>query len=143
MTENPYTLVDRYGRTLAADAYPKADDLPNMPGFRRKWVLRLRGKVPEGETLENEVRSFELSARQEVAKALGIQGDLPYPLPAISGTRLDGHHVVLEIDCPSTAAGMDDAAAIATSVILRAVDQQWELEDLQGIPKRYWFIVPH
>jgi hypothetical protein len=141
MNDIPYAQVERYGRNLAAEAYPKADDLPGSLGFRRKWVLRLRASLPSDEELLDAIRSFEYSARREVSNAMGIQGELMNPLPAVSATQLDSHHLVLEIDCPNAAAGMGDAAAIATSVMLRAADQRWQLEDLQGIPKRYWFIV--
>jgi hypothetical protein len=126
---------------LAVEAYPKAEDLPGVLGFRRKWVLRLNANLPAGETLEDAVISLGLAARREISKALGGQGDFEHPLPAVSAVRLGDHHLILQIDCPSAAAEMGDAAAIATWVILRGADERWQLEDLQGIPKRYWFIL--
>jgi hypothetical protein len=106
-------------------------------------VLRLSTSLPAPEVLETAVKSFVGSARREIVTALGELGDVEQSAPSASALRLDDHHLVLEIDCPSPAAeaNVGDAVTIATVSILRAADQQWQLEDLQGIPKRYWFIL--
>jgi hypothetical protein len=101
----------------------------------------LGAKLPTADALENAVKLFELSARREIVNALGLPDNAGQPLLLVSAVRLDDVHLVLEINCSTPAAGMGDAAAIATSVILRAADEQWQLEDLQGIPKRYWFLL--
>jgi hypothetical protein len=142
MSDNPAVSAEQYARNLAAASYPALEDVPGIPNaFRRRWVLRLSTSLPAPEVLETAVKSFEASSRRDIAKALGKPGDLEQPVPSASAVRLDDHHLVLEIDCPSPEAMMGDAAAIATGSILRAADQQWQLEDLEGIPKRYWFIL--
>src|SRR5690348_15032572 len=107
--------VGRYARDLAAAAYPRVEQLPGLSGFRRKWILRTKADLPVGQTLQEVTASFVLSARQEIAKAAAQGPALDYPLPAASAIRLDAHHVVLEIDCP-TVPDMGDAPLITTSV---------------------------
>lgn len=58
MSNNRDGPIDRYARDLAAKAYPKADDLTGVPGFRRKWVLRLSANLPADEALEDAVGSL-------------------------------------------------------------------------------------
>ncbi len=140
MSDTPVAPTEEYVRNLAAASYPMPEDVPGIPNaFRRRWVLRLSTSLPELEVLENAIKSFEARARRDIAEALGQPGDLEQPVPSASVVRLDDHHLVVEIDCPNPSAKMGDAAAIATWSILRAADLQWQLEDLEGIPKRYWF----
>jgi hypothetical protein len=144
MSDDPAASVEQYARNLAAASYPKPEDVPGLPNaFRRRWVLRLSTRLPPPEVLETAVKSFEASARWEIATAQSELGDLEQSAASASAVRLDDHHLILEIDCPSPAAkaNVGDAATIVTLSILRAADQQWQLEDLQGIPKRYWFIL--
>jgi hypothetical protein len=144
MSDDPAASADQYARNLAAASYPKPEDVPGIPNaFRRRWVLRLSTSLPAPEVLQAAVKSFEASARREIANALGKPGHVEQPVPSASAVRLDDHHLVIEIDCPSPTAkkNIGDAAAIATSSILRAADQQWRLEDVQGIPKSYWFVL--
>jgi hypothetical protein len=139
MSEEGDTLADGFGRNFAAASYPRVEEVPGVPAaFRRKWVLRVSGDVPSGDALKIEASSLELNARREIIRVLGLADDTELRLPSISAFRLSDHHLVLEIDCPDASAGMGDAAAIATWVILRGADERWRLEDLEGIPKRYW-----
>jgi hypothetical protein len=119
MSGNSAMSAEEYARQLAALSYPKVEAVPGIPNaFRRRWVLRLGTILPAPEVLENTIKSFEASARRDIAKALCQPGDLEQPVPSASAIRLDDLHLVLEIDCPSPEAGMGDAAAIATGGIL-------------------------
>ena len=138
MNDNREPSVDIYARKLTGDAYPRAEEFPDVPAFLRKWILRLGTSLPSDHALETAIRSFELSARRDIARAAGVSIELVQPLTSVTGVRLDEHHLVLEIVCPSSAAKLGDAAAIATWNTLRAADTQWQMEDLQGIPKTYW-----
>lgn len=140
MSEKGNTPANEFGRNLAAASYPRVEEVPGTPqAFRRKWVLRLRVSVPFDDALNAAARSFELNARREIAEALGLTDDVELQLPAVSAIRLSDHHAVFEIDCPHVSVGMGDAAEIATLSILRGADERWCLEDLQEIPKHYWF----
>lgn len=138
MTENLDSRAMQYARNLTAEAYPRASDLPGIPVLRRKWVLRVKADLPHGAGVETAAWSFESSARQTVGSTLGITGKVERPLFAVAGVRLDDHHLVLEVDCPSSEAELGDVAAIVTSVTLRAADRLWQIEDIQGIPKEHW-----
>lgn len=130
---------DYFGK-LAAASYPRVEDVPGNRLFKRRWILRTSTKLPAGQALENELKRFELTARREVANAVGSSLESAgQTLPSVSAVRMSDFHLVLEINCPNPAAGMGDTAAIATCGILRAADERWQLEDLQGIPKRCWF----
>ena len=142
MSNSPDVSVEEYGRNLAASAYPVASSVPEMAAaFRRKWVLRVGSNLPARDVLEHTVKSFELSARRAIVEALELRGDAELAFPVVSVIRLDDHHLVLEIDYPIPEAQKGDEAAIATVGILKAADTQWEVLDIQGIPRRYWFIL--
>jgi hypothetical protein len=137
VSDNHDTALERYVRELSAASYPRADHLSGVLGFRRKWVLRVSAKLPMADALDDAVKSFVLSARQEIANALGAESYLEDPLPRASAIRIDDHHLVIEIDCPTGRATAGDSPAIVTAVMLTAADRHWQLEDLQGIPRRY------
>lgn len=142
MSNNQDVLAEQYARNLAAASYPKASDVPGMPAaFRRRWVLRLGSNLPARDILEDMVKSIERSVRRAIVEAVELASDVDLTLPSVSAVRLDDRYLVLEIDCPIPEAQKGDETAIATVGILRAVDARWQVLDVQGIPRRYWFIM--
>ena len=135
MSNNQDVPAEQYARNLAAASCPKASDVPGMP------VLRVTSTLPARDILEDTAKSFELSVRRVIAEALELPVDVELTLPVVSAIRLDDHYLVLEIDCPIPEAQKGDETAIATVGILRAVDARWQVLDVQGIPRRYWFIM--
>ena len=87
MIDDRDELSEPYARNLAADVYPPACELPGMPVFRRKWVLRVSAHLPEGNTIEAAARSFELSARQEISNVLGVPSKVERPLLSVCAIR--------------------------------------------------------
>jgi len=131
--------ADKLDDGLVADAYPVARDLPGTEFFRRRWILRTGSDIPVGSALERAVKSFELEARDAIAVARGPIDSAGSSLAAVGAIRIDDHHLALVIDCPTPAASQGDEAAIATFTVLRAAGQLWQVEDIQGLPTRYWF----
>jgi hypothetical protein len=130
---------DDYARSLTGYAYPMMEDVPhNVRSFRRRWTLRVAKKLPDVSFLNGWSTHVEATMHQEVERTYAEvlhQVDLP----VVSAVRIDDHHLVLEIECPKPGIAVGDVAAIGTWVALRAVDKEWTVEDLEGIPRRYWF----
>ena len=133
---------EQYIRNLAAASYPVASDIPGLPtAFRRKWVLRVERTLPVRDALGYAAKAFEKAARQLILDALGLPKEDELALPLVEAIRLGDHHLALEIDCPVAQEQKGNEAAIATMAILGAADDQWQILDIQGIPRRFWFVI--
>lgn len=138
MSNAPDLDLDAYVRSLVGHAYPAPEDVPSEAGlFRRRWMVRVSQKLGEGSALQAATEGFERRARAEIRRSYGDVAAEAQPRAGVA--RIDDHHVVLEIDCPKPPIAVGDVAAIVTWVVLRAADREWGIEDLQGIPRRYWF----
>jgi hypothetical protein len=132
---------EKYGRHLAAASYPRVEAIPDLPlAFLRKWALRFSRELPSEDAVAAAIGELEAMARQEVAKASGLDNIEP-SLIALVAIPLSNRHLALEIRCPNSDARMGDAAAIVTFSALQGVDRLWSLADVQGIPKSYWWFV--
>jgi len=125
---------------LTGYAYPVPEPSDDAPGrFRRKWVLRLRDAADEEPVFARVINELREGACKSISEAYGEPGSRPENMPSVHGVRVDANHIVVEIDCPRADVAVGDMAAIATWSVLRGVDKRWCIEDVEGIPKRYWF----
>ena len=53
--------------------------------------------------------------------------------------RGDNFHLIATITVPKNHSAKGNAAAIGTWEVLRGIDDLLMVEELQGIPKRFWF----
>lgn len=126
-----------YVRELTGLFYPPAEDLAEAPGtFRRKWIVRVHVCLPRGDALVSVVLRFEAEVRAKIEAAYGVRVD--EGIPRVVGVRIDDHHLVLEVICRKSVYAIGDETAVATWGVLRAADREWTIDDLQGIPRRYW-----
>jgi len=136
--------IREYGGNLTGQMYPPPIDLPDLPeAFLRKWILRTISVVPEGDALRVAAKSLEEFVQRLIITEVQVNEAHVRRLVSVSAVRLSDHHVVLEIICPAPTAtvNMGDAPAIATIRTLQEADDLWKVEDLQGIPKAYWFFL--
>lgn len=130
--------VDDYMRNLTGAAYPATEELQeNVRMFRRRWTLRVKQPLAAANVLRETVRKFETDAQREILRNYGIAaaGDLP----RLTSARIDDYHLLLGIECPKPAVAVGDIAAVVTWMVLQAADMAWGIDDLEGIPRRYWF----
>lgn len=127
---------------MTGEMYPPPIDLPDLPGaFLRKWILRTSSAVPEGDALRVAAKSLEEFVQRIIVTEGQVSEADVRRLVSVSAVRLGDHHLALEIVCPKPGVDMGNAAMIATIQTLMRADELWKVEDLQGIPKAYWFIL--
>lgn len=133
----PLGSVEILGKKLALQSIPPARDVASSSRlFVRYWVMRISSPFEVG-TGDLESDSLTKLVKDALERAYG--GALkPGVDVAIRLQALDRHHIVAEIECPKPTETVGDEAAIITWTVLRECDSRWEIEDLQGVPKRYW-----
>jgi hypothetical protein len=138
---------NEYMRGMVRYAPPHADSISDEPDrFRRRWIARVTELLPSQNELA--IKSIELT--KSVANALmKSYGELATAEQLfrsridIELIRGDDHHIITEIICPQPQFRVGDAPVIGTWLPLRAIDVFWQIEELEGIPKRFWFQLQH
>ena len=138
MSTNDDFDVDKYMHSFTGYAYPAVENVPeNSRMFRRRWILRVNRPLAATHVLSETVRGFESDAQAEILRNYGDAAAVD--IPQVTPTRIDDHHIVFAIDCPKSTFAVGDVAAMVTWMVLRAADKDWGVEELEGIPRRYWF----
>jgi hypothetical protein len=130
---------------LVGYACPAAISIQGQTGWlRRKWIARVSG----GATVENCARLSE-AITAEIADAL-LKGGVPanhleQGSPKIMIAVVDATHVVVQTDFVGPEAqprlNLGDAAMAATWGALQRVDAALGIEELEGLPRRYWRVL--
>jgi hypothetical protein len=135
-----YSVPEAYIRTLIGYAYPAAEDLPtSLTLFRRRWVVRLQRPVTDAGALKSTLEKICNIAKDAIREVYGVEAMTPENVPCVGGVAIGENYLVLEIDCPKPGFAIGDSATIGTWTILRSVDTEWTIVDLEGIPKEFWF----
>lgn len=130
--------IPDYGRNLTGYAYPPGEPVEGEPHrFVRRWVLRVARSL--GEDVNDAVGTMEEAARRAMTEAYGAGAAGLDTEPLVRGVLIGEVHVVLEITCPTPEAAVGDSAAVITWTVLRLAHELWEIEDLEGIPRHFWF----
>jgi hypothetical protein len=133
--------IDDVMRTLVGYAYPNAQ--PTGEGrFVRRWVLRFRQQIPEQADLDNLAEKLSAEAREILRSAYGerlVMNPVASTLPIANIVRVTSLHCVVSIESPDHDHAVGDDAAVGTWRILQGIDRSLEIDDLEGIPKRFWF----
>lgn len=128
-------------KELTGHVYPTTEPSPlNASRFVRRWIVRTRRSLPND--LSDAARCIVEKVGAIVRDAYGSSAsdeEIAHNLPALQLARGDELHLVaaIEVAAPDTAVG--DAPALATWRILGEIDLLYEIDDLQGIPRRFWF----
>lgn len=135
-----HSFPDAYIRTLIGYAYPAVEDISATSTlFRRKWVTRVRKPVPDPAVLKLMVEKISDVSRDAIRQAYGMDAMTAENLPCVTAFAIGENYLVLEIDCPKPSFAIGDSATLGTWTILRSVDSEWGIADLEGIPKEFWF----
>lgn len=137
--------TDQYMKSLTGYAFPtvivKEGDADRSI---RRWICRVRRVLPSvtglqafAVELQTKIGMIVIDAYKDFAPMNQIERNLPM----LSLIRCDDHHVVAEIDLPSQSIKIDETLVIGTIGFLREIDSAWDIEDLEGIPRRYWFML--
>jgi hypothetical protein len=134
--------VETLMRGLIGHAYPNAESIgEDGRRFVRRWVVRCKRELPDQPELDIVATTLTTGAQQALRDAYGdvIGSDPAYCLPLTDIVRISPSHCVACVEAPTHKHAVGDDAAIATWLVLRGIDQAFEIEELEGIPKDYWF----
>jgi hypothetical protein len=127
---------------LVGEMFP--DALAIGPRLRRNWVVRAVKPLPSQAVLLTMQQSVEDSCFKTIQDAY-IDGVVPDRLnrtrPSIFMVRLDDLHLLIRIDFAGPDISVGDAAMIAQWGVLQAIDLEIEIDDLQGLPRKSWFLL--
>ena len=115
-----------------------------VEGTRRRcnWIVRATTPLP------NETSLFDLQRLIEEAVSKNIEmayGDMATPCqldnvrPTLCLMRIDDHHLLVRIVFAGPELAIGDSAMISQWGTLQAVDAKIEIEELQGLPRAFWF----
>ena len=129
--------------TLVGASYPNAIPVrEDHRRFVRSWVVRSRLEIPDQSILGPLAEKLAAEAGNVVREASGRhvpEEAISTSLPAASIVRVAPHHCIVCIESPTPEHALGNDAAIGTWTILRGLDAAFGIEDLQGIPKEFWF----
>lgn len=131
---------------LAAFSVP--NPLPSASGGRydqRNWVIRLEQDLPTTWRLDESSALLGQAARLSVARAraergLPIQDAGPH-VPIIGLLPIDARHLVLKVSTIRLKEDDTYAYLVAAVAALMALDKEKRIEDIQGIPRRFWRVL--
>ena len=116
----------------------------NVDRVRRSWVLRLAQPLPADVDAKAVGLRMEERAQKKIKEALGpyYSGDELEPsFPWVKLVVVDPVHALAHIVTRQPEKDITDAGMIAVAQVLRGLDEEWDIEDLQGIPKRFWLLL--
>lgn len=109
---------------------------------QRNWVIRLAADLADpwnADDASTALTNRAASAVHEARKARGIApDDGGEHVPIVRLVPIDGRHLVMNVT--TIKLEHDDAHAylVAASAALRALDEMNSIDDIQGIPRRFW-----
>ncbi|MFO0550972.1 MAG: hypothetical protein U0271_21455 [Polyangiaceae bacterium] len=108
----------------------------------RNWFVRVKSPLParwDRERVSALVAGEAVAAVHAACVERGFSVEVAQlHLPRIELVRVDVSHLLLRIATPRLAEDVAHAYLIAGSHALRALEKLVELDDIQGIPRRYW-----
>jgi hypothetical protein len=109
---------------------------------QRMWAIRLSSDVSPGWNTEEVAAGLDKQATSALRTAHS-ERDLRYEdigLPTIRVLLVDPRHLFLNITTPRMDRDAAESDLVAACAALRALEQIVPIEDVQGIPRRYWRI---
>jgi hypothetical protein len=115
-----------------------------VEGIRRRcnWIVRTSTLMPSQASLSELQRLIEMSVFKDIEIAYGAtatSSQLEDVRPTLCLTRIDDFHLLVRIVFAGPESSIGDSALISQWGTLQAVDQKIEIEELQGLPRAFWF----
>ncbi len=133
------------GAEIASTSIPPALKSPSSPNkILRRWILRVSSDATEQSALENAERFARDNTLQSLLAALGPsygEEQLARCVPLVELEPIDENHILVHALHPSREEEPSDAVLVAMAEILKAIDVEFGIEDIQGVPKRFWLLV--
>lgn len=111
----------------------------------RNWIVRLAADLPEQWNSEDAsviLTKAAVSAVRDAREARGLQvGDQDPHTPIARALSLDARHVVVIVTTIKLEEDDAHEYLVAASAALRALEAINPIDDIQGIPRRFWRIV--
>lgn len=109
---------------------------------QRNWIVRHAEDLPGGFEPDEEAALLSREAAPAVAKARADRGlsiqDIGPHFPMVSLVPVDERHLMVSV----TTIKLDEDEAheylVAASAALSSLDKRVPIEDIQGIPRRFW-----
>jgi hypothetical protein len=128
---------------LVGYAYPAVEPVgARGERFSRRWIVRCTGELPreaEVNAVGTQIAETVQALFRSTYESTATEDQLLMSMPKVSLGKIDEYHCVAEIEAPTAGYAVGNAAAIGTWTTLRAIDEAYGIEDLQGLPKRMWF----
>jgi hypothetical protein len=112
---------------------------------QRNWVVRLSADLPDEWSPEKASALLSEEAASAVRKAkaargLTVEETVPH-VPSVRVLPVDTRHVVVNISTFRLEEDEMHAYLVAASAALRDLDAATPIDDIQGIPRRFWRLV--
>lgn len=105
------------------------------------WVVRSVEDIPIGFQPEEASRSLSAAAEAVVADARtarGLPAHLDSGRPTVRLVLVDEHHLIVTVATLRQAEDQAHEYLVAASAALSALDKRLAIDDIQGIPRRFW-----
>jgi hypothetical protein len=111
---------------------------------QRHWVVRIADRLPadwNAEATSEQLNCDAVSAVRDARSARGLELRGGPFVPQVRAVLIDEQHVLVSIT--SVKLEKDDAHAwlVAASAALRTLEKSLPVDDIQGIPRRFWRLV--
>jgi hypothetical protein len=111
---------------------------------QRHWVVRITDRLPadwNAEATSEQLNCNAVSAVRDARSARGLELREGPCVPQVRAVLIDEQHVLVSIT--SVKLEKDDAHAwlVAASAALRTLEKSLPVDDIQGIPRRFWRLV--
>ena len=135
--------VKEYMKKVAHHAFPVALPVEAVKGrFCRRWIVRSGAVLPATDLMHEFASWVTLQVRQLVIDnyaEYATEQELQMSFPSVAFVRVDDYHLVVETELAEHGFSVGDSALLGTWPVLRFVDEKWIIEELEGIPKRFWW----
>jgi hypothetical protein len=109
---------------------------------QRNWIVRHAEDLPVEFDPDDVSRALSREAESAVAKARAARGlaaqDLGPHVPIVKLISVDERHLVVTVTTIKQEQDKAHEYLVAASAILSLLDKSVPIEDLQGIPRRFW-----
>jgi hypothetical protein len=128
---------------LAAYSVPQPLTIHGDDGReQRNWVVRLAGSIPGESNLDDLSAKLSRTAVSAVTEARALRG-LPVEnaephMPLVRVLAVDAQHLIVNICTIKLEKDDVHAYLVAASAVLKGLHDAIAIEDVQGIPRRFW-----
>jgi hypothetical protein len=127
---------------LTTESHPRTF----VEGARRRcnWIVRASSLLPNQSSLAELQQLIEERVSRNIKIAYGSVAtarQLDDVRPTLLLMRIDDYHLLVRIVFAGPELSIGDSAVISEWGTLQAVAKEIEIDDLQGLPRDFWFLL--